>query len=141
MPKQLPITRRSLVLRTDFSDEASWCSICAAIQAQVGDFRAHVDCVSDPAFDGVTPSGVLSRLPKDWTHFFVFLVDGPAMSSLEQAVLVVDLREKPGNSFRIVPREAWAVENNLSIANMNFSEFAAAVDSDGVFRGFSDDVT
>jgi hypothetical protein len=30
----------------------------------------------------------------------------------------------------------WGVENNLSIANMDYSEFADEVDPDGVFRGF-----
>jgi hypothetical protein len=30
----------------------------------------------------------------------------------------------------------WAVENNLSIANMDYDEFAAAVDEDGIFRDF-----
>jgi hypothetical protein len=33
-------------------------------------------------------------------------------------------------SFRDV-----GVENNLSLANMDFDEFADAVDADGVFRG------
>jgi hypothetical protein len=31
-----------------------------------------------------------------------------------------------------------AVENNLNIANMDWQEFAAAVDEDGVFRGPDD---
>jgi hypothetical protein len=31
---------------------------------------------------------------------------------------------------------AWSVENNLSLANMDFEEFANAVDVDGLFRGF-----
>jgi hypothetical protein len=30
----------------------------------------------------------------------------------------------------------WGVENNLSIANMDFEEFADAVGPDGIFRGF-----
>jgi uncharacterized protein DUF6924 len=30
----------------------------------------------------------------------------------------------------------WSVENNLSIANMDFDEFADAVDQDGVYRRF-----
>ncbi|MDH6214469.1 hypothetical protein M2283_001752 [Streptomyces pseudovenezuelae] len=32
--------------------------------------------------------------------------------------------------------ELWSIENNLSGANMDFEEFADAVDDDGVFRGF-----
>jgi hypothetical protein len=31
----------------------------------------------------------------------------------------------------------WAVENNLSLANMDYEEFAEAVDAQGIFRGFS----
>jgi hypothetical protein len=38
--------------------------------------------------------------------------------------------------FRVVPQEMWAVENNLSLGNMDFKEFADAVGQDGVFRGF-----
>jgi hypothetical protein len=30
----------------------------------------------------------------------------------------------------------WGVENNLSLANMDWEDFAATVDEDGVFRGF-----
>jgi len=134
--KRLPATRHSLVLRTEFSDESSWQSICAAIQAPVGDFRAYVECVSDRAFEGITSTEILSLVPEGWEHSFVFLVDRVALLSPEHPILVVDLREEPGRSFRVVPREAWGVENNLSIANMDFSEFAANVDPDGVFRGF-----
>jgi hypothetical protein len=32
-----------------------------------------------------------------------------------------------------------SVENNLSIGNMDFDEFANAVDKDGIFRGFQRD--
>jgi hypothetical protein len=35
-----------------------------------------------------------------------------------------------------VPRQVQAIENNLSIANMDFFEFADSADADGVFRGF-----
>lgn len=31
---------------------------------------------------------------------------------------------------------AWSVENNLSLSNMDFFEFADAVDGHGVFNGF-----
>jgi hypothetical protein len=30
----------------------------------------------------------------------------------------------------------WSVENNLSTANMEFSDFANNTDAGGVFRGF-----
>jgi hypothetical protein len=30
----------------------------------------------------------------------------------------------------------WGIENNLSIANMDFEAFAENADPDGIFRGF-----
>jgi hypothetical protein len=48
----------------------------------------------------------------------------------------VDLYESSGQEFRAVPSRVQSIENNLSIANMDFEEFAEAVDRDGVFRGF-----
>jgi hypothetical protein len=50
--------------------------------------------------------------------------------------LVVDLFEEPGRTFRAVPSAIQSIENNLSIANMDFWEFADNVDAAGVFRGF-----
>lgn len=38
-------------------------------------------------------------------------------------------------TFRVVPHEVWSVENNLSIASMDFDGFLGAVDEDGVVRG------
>jgi hypothetical protein len=136
--KALPSTRNSLVLRADFSDEAAWKAICSAIQEPVGEFRAYVECVSDKAFDGVTPAEIPSLLPSGWNHSFVFLVDRIALASAEKSILVVDLYGQPAQAFRVIPREAWSVENNLNIANMDFTEFSENVDSDGVFRGFRD---
>jgi hypothetical protein len=37
------------------------------------------------------------------------------------------------------PTEVASIEANLSIANMDLSEFAGAVGADGVFRGFGDE--
>jgi len=135
--KKLPSTRESLVLRTDFSNAATWEEICIAIQEPQteNEFRAMVECISDPAFSGLTPENVVS-LSAGSNRSFVFLVDSQAVSSPEHPILVVDLHSEPGRTFRVIPSELWGVENNLSLANMDFDEFANAVDEDGVFRGF-----
>ncbi len=52
--KHIPDTHNALVLRTDFSDTAAWEAICAAIRKPVGAFKAYVDFVSDPAYDGIS---------------------------------------------------------------------------------------
>jgi hypothetical protein len=58
------------------------------------------------------------------------------MSAAEHHLLVLDPFNPTGETFRVIPSEAWGVENNLSLANMDYIEFVDSSDSDGVFRGF-----
>jgi hypothetical protein len=134
--KMLPNTRFSLVLRTDFSDDSAWEAICAAIQEPVGEFQAYVECLSDPEYDGLTLEELTDLVPQDFNHSFIFLVDRITLSHPERPILVLDLYDEPGRTFRVIPSEMWGVENNLSLANMDFFEFADNVDSDRIFRGF-----
>ncbi len=134
--KQIPETANAAVLRTDFSDDAAWAAICREVRAPYGMFMATVDCVSDPAFEGVVPNQVPALIAPGSRHTFIFLVDGRTIADREHPVVVVDLDFEPGRSFRVIPSEMWGIENNLSIANMDFEEFAESADSDGVFRGF-----
>ena len=136
--KKIPKTENTLALRTDFSDEAGWQKLCEAIQNPENssdDFTANVDFVSDRAFEGLTSKQLPASLSDD-SQSFAFIVDKTALSSSERPILVVDLQDEPGQSFRVIASELWSVENNLSIANMGFEEFAGAVDQDGIFRGF-----
>jgi hypothetical protein len=135
--KQLPETDNSLLLRTDFSDNAAWVSLCEAVQQPNEDgFKAFVDCVSDPAFDGLTIEQLVALTRRGPYRSFAFLADRTTFTKPERPVLVVNLSREPGRTFRVIPREMWGVENNLSLANMDFHEFADDVDPDGVFRGF-----
>ncbi len=142
--KPIPKRENALVLRTDFADDDAWESLCAAIRAPFKPshgltdviFQAYVDFVSDPEYDGLTIEQLLSLLPQDSYYTFMFIADQTALSHPEHPILVVDLDMEPGRTFRVVPSEMWAVENNLSIANMDFAEFADAAAPDGIFRGF-----
>lgn len=126
----------SLVLRTDFSDDAAWESLCDRMRAPQGDFRAYLDCVSDPDFAGLTVEGLTALAARGDFPGFVFLVDTTALVHPDAPILVVDLNREPGRTFRVVPSEMWGVENNLSLANSDFEDFADAVDADGIFRGY-----
>lgn len=64
------------------------------------------------------------------------LADQTAMSPPDYPLLVVDLITEPGREFRAVPSQIQSIENNLSISNMDFAEFADSVGADGIFRGF-----
>lgn len=147
MVQDLPKTTGSVVLRTDFSSDAAWAAVCAAIREPVGEFRAYVECMSDLAYEGLTVADLVAASARDDAHagddahpndplMYVFLVDSVTIAGPESLVLAVDLYEEAGRAFRLPPSQMWSVENNLSIANMFFAEFADAVDADGVYRGF-----
>jgi hypothetical protein len=129
----IPETGNALVLRTDFSDDSSWRTICAAIRAPAI-FRASVEFFSDPAYDRAPPERLIQQMPD--SHTFVFVVDALTVQHPEHPVLVIDLFAEPGRTFRVIPSSMWSVENNLSIGNMDFEEFADSVGVDGIFRGF-----
>jgi hypothetical protein len=136
--RPLPATEHAPVLRTDFADQAAWDAIGRAIRAPVDGFLAYVTFVDDAAYDGVGLERLPALLPERPDHAIVIVADGAAMSHPEHPLLVVDALSRPLRSFRAVPGRIQGVENNLSIANMDFAEFAEAVDDDGIFRGFRD---
>lgn len=134
--KKLPQTENALLLRTCFSDDAAWAALCAAaLQTNEDDFQASLDCVSDREFEGLTVEKLLG-IAEESEHSFVFLADQFALSHHEHPIRVVDLDEALGCTFRVIPREMWNVENNLSLANMDFRDFAESIEADGIFRGF-----
>ncbi len=137
----IPETENALVLRTDFSDDAAWDALCAAIRRPVPvmgfSFQAVIETLSDRAFDGLSAEQVLARIPPDSrSHTFLFIVDRLVIVHPEHPILVIDALWQRGRTFRVVPSEMWSVENNLSLGNMDFEEFADAIGPDGIFRGF-----
>lgn len=125
------------VIRTDFTDEATWEKIKKEVTATyLMGFSANVQLIDDPQYDGVSGQELLQRIPDLEAYGCVFVADAAAMSSAEHPLLVLDPFNPEGQTFRVIPSEAWGVENNLSLANMGYSEFADAADADGVFRGF-----
>ena len=136
--KQLPQTENPLVLRTDFSNDASWRTICAEVQKPVGifRFRANVEFLDDIEYAALPKEQLLKAASENYSQTFIFIVDQMTIMHPEHPILVVDLYEGTGNEFRAIPSQIQGVENNLSIANMDFEEFAQAVDQDGIFRGF-----
>jgi hypothetical protein len=132
----LPATSAALVLRTDFSDDAAWDAVCTASVAESPEgFQAGLSFVSDPAFAGLTVEQV-AALPSEAHRTFLFLADHVTVTHPEMPLVSVDLHDEPGRWFRVVPAQLWGVENNLSLANMLFREFADHADADGVFRDF-----
>jgi hypothetical protein len=135
---QVPAKEFPLVLRTDFSDQVAWEEICRIIRKPVGifRFRANVCFLDDVDFKEIAKDQLLDLIPRNYNHSFIILVDQVTISEPEHPLLVVDLYERSGRDFRALPSQIQGIENNLSIANMDFEEFAEAVDEDGILRGF-----
>ena len=137
----LPATRNPLVVRTVYESPDIWDTICELIRAPQYEatytFFAHVDFLDDADFRDLTAEDLLVRVPKDYVHSVLFVVDTVAARSPEFPILVLDLHRQRGRAFRAIPSQIQAIENNLSISNMDFAEFADNAAADGVFRGFS----
>ena len=116
-------------------------NICGEIQQPSPEgFEAHVDFIDDRAFEELSKQQLIALLPKDYPHSFIIVVDHKAVSQSDHPLLIINLYEglgsEVGDEFRSVPEQIQGIENNLSIANMDFADFASAVDGSGVFRGF-----
>lgn len=137
--KQLPQSENPLILRTDFTNQAAWEAIHTEIQRPIGvfRFRASVEFLDNAEYKDFTKDPVLELIPESYNHSFIVIADQTAMTHPEHPLLIVDLLDGTGREFRATPAMIQSIENNLSIANMDFEEFAEAVDEDGVFRGFS----
>jgi hypothetical protein len=150
-----PYSSEQWVIRTDFSDDAAWSRVRGLIAAPQEDvavtYRAYVKFISDEANAGKKPHDLIRALPDDYPGFFCFIVDRECLTNPEHPVLVVGFypsdsksfdREPrntpPGDirTFRALPAQIQAIQNNLDIANMDFEDFGGAADKDGVFRGF-----
>lgn len=133
----LPATDCSLLVRTDFTSQDAWEEVSGEAQLENADgFRAYLEPVSDPAFDGAGWQAVKAAAAAGGHSATVlFIADTATLTAPGHPVLVVDVRSgKP--PFRCLPSELWSIENNLNLANMDWEDFAGATDEAGVFRGF-----
>jgi hypothetical protein len=155
--KPLPKSDKNLLVRTDFSDAAVWKDICAAVQAPglelqeaLGLFASvneamgqpleepetPLHIVDDPEYKDLNAQQLLQLLPRRSSYILLIVADRVTISDPDHSVLVVDVGVEPGRTFRSVPSQVFGIESNLSIANMDWEDFAGSVDGDGVFRGF-----
>jgi len=148
-----------LVVRTDFSDDDAWQAVRAGVLEIPPDVREYIVAMKAiNAAAGVDVSGFGE--PVEFVNIVddvqnagrgtdevlqlaaehdacVFVVDRQTISSADHPVLVVDLSHERGRTFRAIPTEVGGIASNLSIANMDWEDFADNVDPDGVFRGLS----
>ncbi len=141
--KDLPHTEHTLLIRTDFSDEAAWQSLRTVVTTpdEEDGFLAALHIVDDPAHRGLTAERIVALAPAESDLLIVAddkVLTGPEMPLL--AVMRTDEGEEGPevrfDELRLIASQLWSVENNISLANMGWEEFVDAADGDGVFRGF-----
>ena len=159
--KPLPETEHTLLIRTDYTNDAVW----ESVRSQAGEMDPQVrqalefseqfnkaadgptgqpddelgtalHIINDPQYANATLEEILTLLPPDTAHAMLFVADTMCIQHPDHPLLVVDLYDKRGQSFRTLPSEAFGIEANLSLANMDWDEFADNVGEDGIFRGF-----
>ena len=139
---ELPETWSVPVVRADFSDDAVWEGVKDEISASTDEgFGADVEFVEDRALAGLDEAAVAGGYPRAYPHEYrhpvLFLVDAVAVSELEHPFLVVNLNATVDvEPFRTLPRQVQSIQNNLSLANMDYIDFARSAGADGIFRGF-----
>jgi hypothetical protein len=124
------------LVRTHFGADEAWVRLQGVIGTPSEEgFLAGVDVVEDAGFDGLGVDAVLAALPDDLNQAVLFIADVVTLTDPELPLLAVRLLPVPGQTFRVIPPWLWAVENNLSSANLGWEDFAEHLDADGVFRG------
>lgn len=140
MRKPLPRSENTLLIRTEFSKESAWIKLrCASEALSEEGFQANLTVIDDFDYEGLSEAQLIELKPfgeQRGEHSFAFLADTTSITNPEYPILVVELCEAPGQTFRVIPSELWSVENNLALGNMDFKDFAQSIDADGVFRGW-----
>jgi uncharacterized protein DUF6924 len=139
---ELPATWSVPVVRADFSSDDVWNRVRNEIAAPTDEgFGADVEFVERRALDGLDEAAIAGSCPRAYPHEYrhpvLFVVDALAMSQPEHPILVVNLNAGISEGpFRALPRQVQAIQNNLSLANLDYREFARSAGQDGIFRGF-----
>jgi hypothetical protein len=136
---KIPKSDQALLLRSDYSDQAAWDELRRLVEAPYEDgFRANLTFVDEPQISDKSLDELMTLVEASGYRSFFFVADREAIMGHDHAVIVVDLVDQRGRNFRVIPSQMWSVENNLSLANLDFSDFVESTDSAGVYRGFRD---
>ena len=87
---QIPTTKDPLVIRTDFSSQDAWEKLCEAVREpdNVFGFVAYVNFLDDRIYQEITKEELLARVPKNYDHSFIILVDRMTFAHLDRPLLM-----------------------------------------------------
>jgi Domain of unknown function (DUF6924) len=150
------------LVRTDFSDEAAWRAIRAAILTVSPELAGAIDMmnfmnataddedddededsaapwfvniIDDRQYADLSTDELLKQLPSGDGNVCLFVVDRQSFSDPDHPILVVDLRQGGSRTFRTLPSQIWDIGSNLPIANVDWEDYERRLDERGVYRG------
>jgi hypothetical protein len=153
--KPLPLANETLFVRTDFSDATAWRNVCAEVQVlqpdvqevlgifatvnkALGQFLGmpgpSLHIVDDLDYRDATIEQLVDLCQNETGRIVMFVADRVTITQAKHPILVVDLFEKPGQTFRTLPTHVFEIDGNLSTANMDWKDFAGAVDEENIYR-------
>ncbi|GAA4381206.1 DUF6924 domain-containing protein [Paeniglutamicibacter cryotolerans] len=108
--KMLPKSGQSLLVRTDFSDQAAWQLLAVEAEAENEDgCMAHLDMIDDPAFIDAAAPRLRAAVPtNEYGASVLFAADLRTLTEEGSPVIVIALGEDP-TAFRCAVSELWAV--------------------------------
>ncbi|MFF5049764.1 DUF6924 domain-containing protein [[Kitasatospora] papulosa] len=143
--KNLADTDETLLIRTDHSDQAAWQALLTAVTTpNKNGFLANVHVVDDVAYSDLTTEQAVSvaRARGD----LLIVADTTALTGPEMPLLAVlpfhededddydedededeETKQEHGE-LRVIAAELWSIENNISLANMDWEDFVNAAD-------------
>ncbi|ASR38558.1 hypothetical protein BAY61_30175 [Prauserella marina] len=124
----MPDTDYSPLLRTDFTDDEAW----SGLLAEIG--HDWLTVMADPAHEGLSVPELVALVPEDRSYPVLAVADDVTFSAAERTLLLVDVDEEPGRSFRAVPEAFSSAIGNLAIQNQSFEDYLGMVDDSGVYR-------
>src|SRR6185503_12588861 len=92
------------------------------------DFLPDLHVVDDPAYRDATADQLVALAP-EWA--LLVLADRTALASAELPLLVVRVSPRGSGRLRVAAEHLYSIENNISLANMDWEEFTSAADEDG----------
>ncbi|WP_199435408.1 DUF6924 domain-containing protein [Qaidamihabitans albus] len=128
---RLPETDYSPLLRTDFTDDTAWQTLLDEIDDN------WIAVMADPAHRGLSVQELVALVPDGSRYPVLVVADDRTFSAAERSLLLIDVRDEPGRTFRAaVPDAFQSVVGNLAIDNMSFDEYldSDSVDDSGVYR-------
>ncbi|MET9633857.1 hypothetical protein ABZX92_41020 [Lentzea sp. NPDC006480] len=136
----------ALLIRTDFDQQQVWDDLCELIRKYPAEgLLTDLLLIDDSCYEGATAEQLLNLVPDDAGYPYIAIADAVTAELAERpqdrSLLIVDSgylddEDEAGGTLRALVSEFPSIDANLSIANMEFGDYAEAADVDGVFRGF-----